>query len=178
MSTPRQRRLHCKRGRQLCAICRALRVDSALLGRAWKASATAQRARLAGGLAVPSAFEPCVSHLLISVLEQTLPATLEQFPDWLDHRWVPHGLGWRKIDSRRRGEGGRGLCEHLVGEIAEQSAKSPSASSFTMSLATRRAIRLRQWSNRGHRTAKSGAPPCSSRTCRRSIGRGTTDFTT
>jgi len=46
--------------------------------------------------------------------------TLERFPDWLDHEWVPFEPGWRKVDftspQRREAEN---HCEQLVRDIAD-----------------------------------------------------------
>ena len=54
------------------------------------------------------------------VLSLAYRRTLERFPDWLVHRWVPMGPGWRKIEftSPQRNEAEE-WCQRLVRQIAD-----------------------------------------------------------
>ena len=54
------------------------------------------------------------------VLQLAFRRTLERFPDWFDHEWVPFEPGWRTIEftSPQRKEAEE-FCERLVREIAD-----------------------------------------------------------
>jgi N-formylglutamate deformylase len=54
------------------------------------------------------------------VLHLAYRRTLERFPDWRDHEWVPFEPGWRKIEfTSPQRKDAEELCERLVREIAD-----------------------------------------------------------